>query len=109
MKLGTDYCMRQIKIPNETYLVIKHYCKNNRISLIYFYETMLDWFLNEHRQQNTLVYQASTKHRRTLSLWIRRRQIDLINKMATNAKVSDARVIYTAMMLYLENLPELTA
>ncbi len=106
MKFGTDYSMRQIKIPNETYLEIKYHCKAKKVSLVYFYEAMLDWFLQEHKNQDSLVYQASTKHQRTLSLWIKRQQIEKVNEMATRGKVSDARVIYTAMLLYLKKFPE---
>ena len=106
MKFGTNYFMRQIKIPNETYLKIKYYCQHNQISLASFYEIMLDWFLDEYALKNNVMFQASRKHHHTLSLWIKGRQIAEISKLASEAKVADARVIYTAMMLYLENTPE---
>lgn len=107
MKFCTDYVMRQIKIPRETYLKIKSYCFDRKISLVCFYEIMLDWFLNKYQHNNSLIYHASTKQGCVLSLWINPVQISQISQMARKANVSDARVIYTAMMLYQENIPQL--
>lgn len=103
----TNYCLRQIRIPIGLYNSIKQYCRHSRKVLREFYKEMLAWFIDSHGKNSALLYQASHKNGRILSLWLERWQVDTIHKMAIDAGVSDARVIYTAMMLYIQHTEQI--
>lgn len=95
--------LRQIVIAESIYLKIKQYCINKKITLTTFYYEMLQWFLKNYGHDTNLVFQASLNRGKKLSLWIQSRQLLDIKRIASNANVSDARVIYSALMLYVSN------
>lgn len=98
--------LRQIVIADSIYLKIRQYCTNNQITLTTFYYEMLEWFVKNYSRSENLVYQASQNQGKKLSLWINNRQLSIIKKLSLEAKVSDARVIYTALMLYANHIFE---
>jgi hypothetical protein len=104
-KLG----LRQIKIPNQLYSLIKQDCRHCKKTMMQFYAEMLDWFIQHCADDLTIVYHASYKHGRTLSLWLDQDQLTVIRRVALRVRVSDARVIYTAMILYSRKVKEYTA
>lgn len=96
--------LRQIVIAETIYLKIKQHCANRQITLTMFYDEMLESFIKHYDNVKTLTFHASQNKGKKLSLWIHERQIAKIKKMAANANVSDARVIYTALVFYVDRL-----
>src|SRR3989338_6940910 len=95
-----NYVLRQIRISNKLYKGIKQYCKTNKKTMTQLYNEVLTWFINSVAQTTTQVYHASYKQGQMLSLWLEESQIKIISQLALQAKVSEARVIYTAVILY---------
>lgn len=100
------YYLRQIKIPINLYHDLKNYCHANKISMKLFYKNMLDWYIQHYKYNENSLYQASLNKGKTLSLWIEKKQIETVHNYAAKNKISDARVIYTALMLYIQHLCE---
>jgi len=98
----TDYVLRQIRIPKELYVKIKKYCRAQHKTMLTFYEEIVTWFLAKYTTTPPTHYHASFKNGRCLSLWISKNKIEKIQKIAKIAQVSDARVIATALILYIE-------
>ncbi len=95
-----NYILRQIRISNKLYNRIKQHCKTNKKTMTQLYHEVLAWFIENVAQTPTLVYHASYKRGQVLSLWLEETQLKAISQLALQAKVSDARVIYTAIILY---------
>jgi hypothetical protein len=93
--------LRQITLRDEDYRSVRYSCIQNDQTLTEFYRHMLDWFFEEYLNDPSLTLQASVKQGKRLSLWIEERQIRLIKTLSDRFKASDARVIYTALVLYL--------
>lgn len=96
------YALRQIRIPKEFYTKIKKYCRVQHKKMFIFYEEVLTWFLAKYEYSPPTHYYASFKNGHCLSLWLKEDKIQKLQKMALLAQVSDARVIATALILYLE-------
>ncbi len=96
--------LRQIKISVSLYQNIKLYCQTHHISMKFFYKKMLAWYINQYQNDPNVIYQASLKEGKALSLWIEQSQLYVIQTLSHKNKISDARVIYTALMLYIEYL-----
>lgn len=103
--MKTDsYRLRQIKVPQELYNFVKQYCRHRKITMMEFYFKMLAWFIERYGDDVTLIYHASYKSGHALSLWIKENQLNIIEKIAIRANISDARVVYTAMVMYAEQV-----
>lgn len=92
--------LRQVKIPLSLYKKIKHYCVINDLKLKQFYKDMLAWFI----KHDNIKYQASFRNGRILSMWLPKEQFAAIVEKAAKANVSEARVVFTALILYCERL-----
>lgn len=97
-----DYSLRQIRVTKEFYFKLKQYCHTHQKKMFYLYDEALTWFLEKYTSNSLSHYHASVKNGRCLSLWIHKAQIAKIQRIAAMAEVSDARVIATALILYLE-------
>ena len=96
------YALRQIRIPKEFYLKIKNHCRMQHKKMFVFYEEVITWFLAQYAASPPAYYYASFKNGHCLSLWLKEDKIQKLQQMAKIAQVSDARVIATALILYLE-------
>lgn len=102
MPCWTNYALRQIRIPKEFYVKIKKHCRTQHKKMFVFYEEVVTWFLTHYECSPPTHYYASFKNGHCLSLWLKEDKIQKLQKMAKVAQVSDARVIATALILYLE-------
>lgn len=100
----TQYSLRQIKISENLYSRLKHYCVVKKITLTNFYKNMLDWFIQQRQSETNFVFLASVNHGKRLSLWIRNDQLHHVKQVADQAQVSDARVIYTYFLTYVDTI-----
>ncbi len=96
--------LRQIKLPLPVYQFVKNYCEQFELHFKKFYFNMIEWFIQYYEQTQDIVIQASHKHGKILSMWIDNEQLESVQLIAQQANVSDARVLYTAMVLYVEYL-----
>lgn len=96
-----SYALRQIRVTTKFYWQLKEYCRQHRKKMFNLYADALTWFLTKYAVNPFLYYYASCKNGRCLSLWIHKEQIQKIQQIARSARVSDARVIATALMVYL--------
>jgi hypothetical protein len=94
------YRLRQVRVSEKVYQQLKAFCKDRHLKMIEFYDQCLNWFLmNCHKP---IFYHASCKNGHQLSLWLRETHIEQIKTLAKCANVSEARVVFTALMSYLE-------
>lgn len=98
------YSVRQIRIPPELYREIKLYCHRNLFDMKTFYQDMLIWFRKYHERESITTYYACYKGGKILSIWFNQHDIDYIKYLAKSANVSDARIVYTALILYTESI-----
>lgn len=96
------YALRQIRVSIEFYLQLKRYCRTHHKKMFNLYGEAITWFLEKYTKESLAYYYASFKNGRRLSLWIHKNHIKKIQSMATAARVSDARVIATALIIYFE-------
>lgn len=92
-------CLRQIRVPLALYQAVKHHCIKAGITLNIFYKEVFAWYL----QQENTIYFASYKKGRIMSIWIDDNQLKDLRVLAQAANVSDARVVFTALILYCQN------
>lgn len=101
--LMKDNCaLRQIRISKLRYVQLKQYCAHKNITLGTFYSDMIDWYFDANKKNSEFL--ASYKNGQKLSLWLPIEKIKKINMLANIYFVSDARVIFTALMLYSNEL-----
>lgn len=99
-----EYQLRQIRISDDLYRRIRNHCNIRNITLTAFYDEMLRKFINKVQDNASIVYHASFKNGRLLSLWIRKEILVKLQDLGRQARVADARVIYTALMDCVENI-----
>jgi cytoplasmic iron level regulating protein YaaA (DUF328/UPF0246 family) len=104
MKNNLSICLRQIKVQPVLHYKLKQYCKIKKQTLTAFYKEMIAWFIEQCSDDSELIYRASYKGGKNLSLWLEEGQAIAISQFARNASVSDARVIFTALVLYTQKL-----
>jgi hypothetical protein len=98
------YLFRQIRIENNLYLKIKMFCVQNEIALFQFYENSLRWFLRLINQEK-INYRATYRKGKLLTVRVNGYLAELVKKLAMEANVSEACVIYTAIITYIEANP----
>ncbi len=99
MAIKNNYSLRQIRVPQALYQAVKHYCITADITLNTFYKEMFGWYL----AQDNAIYFASYKKGRIMSIWIEEKQLAELSALAQVANVSDARVVFTAIVLYCQS------
>ena len=102
------YELRQIRISHESYHAIKKSAAACMCTMTEWYDHILTVFIKSHQNMPIKQYFSSVKNGKPLSLWIKKEKLEIIKEMASKAQVSDARVIFTAIMLFLEKKPHLT-
>ena len=100
----TKYLFRQIRIEHNLYLAIKIFCVQYEIALFNFYETALSWFFRETNDKK-INYRATYRKGKLLTVRINQFLAVKVKKLAFEANVSDACVIYTALVSYIEANP----
>lgn len=100
----TQYLFRQIRIENHLYLTIKMFCVQHETSLCEFYEAAIRWFIRES-SQSKVNFRPTYRKGKLLTVRINQLLATNIQKIASEANVSDACVIYTALISYVEANP----
>lgn len=99
----TQYLFRQIRIDNKLYLQIKTYCVQNDIALFQFYEAAIRRFLLQIKQEK-MNYLATYRKGKLLTIRINEFLARFVKQCAIQANVSEARVIYTALITYIDSI-----
>jgi len=100
--MKTDRSLRQIKINYELYVRVKQYCIIKQFTLTDLYDHILEWYFSEHLiSENLAIFHASHKGGKRLSLWIKQKHLHKIITLSKTYDISNARVIYTALILYV--------
>lgn len=99
--LMCEYQLRQVRVPIELYKAIKIHCVANNLLLKKFYNEIFTWFFSS--KSNILQYLACYKKGKILSLWLTSDKVNKINQHALTANVSDARVVFTALIAYTKH------
>ena len=95
------YALRQIRIAQEDYNAIKNFCAIRQCSMAEWYDHILALFIKTYQHNPPQQYFSSIKNGKNVSIWIKKEKIKIINGMAVSAAVSDARIIFTAVMWFL--------
>jgi hypothetical protein len=96
------YRFRQIRIDKMLFLRIKGYCVQHEKKISTFLEGVLEWFLRRASSGHTIIYQASRKGDHLMTIRISLKLAETIRTLAAKERISDARVIFTALTLYLK-------
>ena len=67
------------------------------------YDQAVKWFLANRAIKSFHYYLASTKRGKYTSLWLDTALLDRVRVFAARDSVSIARVVYTALVLFLEH------
>lgn len=97
----SGFIVRQIKISHEQYKSIKVYCVTGNFTMKIFYRNMLDHFIHEINQGKIFDYLAGKKNGYRLSIYVEDFLAVKINKLAELHNVTEARIIYTAFVNYI--------
>jgi hypothetical protein len=97
-----EYRFRQIRIDKALYIRIKGYCVAHDKKISAFFEEVLQWFFQYKKNSDNIIYHASKQEDHLMTIRISVQLVNIINSLAVIEKLSDARVIFTALSLYLE-------
>jgi hypothetical protein len=97
-----EYRFRQIRIEKALYIRIKGYCVSHDKKISTFFEEVLQWFFQYKKNGGNIIYHASKQEDYLMTIRISVQLTNIINSLAVSEKLSDARVIFTALSLYLE-------
>ncbi len=101
--IKTGKVAKQIRIPKELYLKLKTCCAAQGKTLQYFYDDMLFWFFHNIAAKNTeLKYLASHRNGYKHNVYFSSERLPTVQALSHSANVSEARVIYTALIYYLD-------
>jgi hypothetical protein len=102
-KMTSTYKYRQIRIDKELYLLIKRHCVITEKKITTFFSDVIEWFFGQGRHKSTIIYRASRQNGHPMTIRLPNYTTHLVSILATQENVSDARVIFTALTLYMEN------
>lgn len=95
--------VQQIQIPPEVHQGVKLLANQGADSTMNeVYDQAVEWFLASRAKKSFNYYLASTKRGKYTSMWIDTGLIDRVRVVAARDAVSISRVIFTALVLYLE-------
>ncbi len=100
-----NYKFRQFHISKMLYKRIKNHCVGADKQMGSFFEEIAKWFLKRIARGEKMVYIASPQEDHAMTIRISGCIAEELNKIALYNKVSSARVIYTALMYYIDENP----
>lgn len=96
--------VQQVQIPPEVHQGVKLLANQGAdATMNEVYDQAVDWFLKSRAKKSFNYYLASTKRGKYTSMWIDTGLIDRVRVVAARDAVSISRVIFTALVLYLED------
>lgn len=97
------YRFRQIRIDRRLYLRIKHYCVSHDKKISEFFEGILHWYVNQLKPIHPITYQACRQEDYIMTIRISNMLAETIDQIARHEKISAARIVSTALTLYLKD------
>lgn len=96
--------LQQVGMPPEVQQGLKMLVElDKHDTLNDLYDTAVLWFINRRAKRRFQYYIASNKRSKYVSLWIDSKVLDKVRLVADRDGVSMNRVVYTALVLYLED------
>ena len=96
--------VQQVQIPPEVHQGVKLLAGQKAdATMNEVYDQAVGWFLKSRAKKSFNYYLASTKRGKYTSMWIDTALLDRVRVIAARDAVSISRVIYTALVLYLED------
>ncbi len=100
---GSKRTVQQVQLPPEIHESVKVLARQaDDTTMNDVYDASVVWFLKSRAKKSFHYYLASTKRGKYTSLWIDSKILDRVRIVAKRDAVSINRVIYTALVLYLE-------
>ena len=100
---GSRRTVQQIQLPPEVHEGVKVLARQgDNTTMNDVYDAAVEWFFASRAKKSFHYYLASTKRGKYTSLWIDTKILDRTRIIAKRDAVSISRVIYTALVLYLE-------
>ena len=100
---GSRRTVQQIQLPPEVHEGVKVLARQgDNTTMNDVYDAAVEWFFASRAKKSFHYYLASTKRGKYTSLWIDTKILDRARIIAKRDAVSISRVIYTALVLYLE-------
>ena len=94
--------VQQVQLPPEIHEGVKVLARQEDATMNDVYDAAVAWFLKSRAKKSFHYYLASTKRGKYTSLWIDTKLLDKVRIVAKRDAVAINRVIYTALVLYLE-------
>ncbi len=94
--------VQQVQLPPEVHEGIKLLARQANCTMNEIYDTAVKWFLASRARKSFNYYLASTKRGKYTSLWLDTSLLDRVRVVSARDAVSHSRVIYTALVLFLE-------
>ena len=100
---GDKRTIQQVQLPPEIHECVKVLARqDDDINMNDVYDASVEWFLKSRAKKMFHYYLATTKRGKYTSLWIDTNILNRVRIVAKRDAVSINRVIYTALILYLE-------
>ncbi len=94
--------VQQIQLPPEVHEGIKLLARQDDCTMNEVYDAAVKWFLASRAKKAFYYYLASPRRGKYTSLWLNTKLLDRVRVIAARDAVSYSRVIYTALVLFLE-------
>ena len=94
--------VQQVQLPPEVHEGIKLLARQGDCTMNEVYDAAVKWFLASRAKKSFNYYLASTKRGKYTSLWLDTKLLDRVRVVSARDAVSYSRVIYTALVLFLE-------
>lgn len=96
--------VQQIQMPPEVHAGVRLLAgRSEGGTMNEVYDQAVTWFLATRAKKSFNYYLASTKRGKYTSLWLDTGLLDRVRVFAARDSVSNSRLIYTALILYLEH------
>ncbi len=94
--------VQQIQLPPEVHEGVKLLARQDDCTMNEVYDAAVKWLLASQAKKSFRYYLASPRRGKYTSLWLDTKLLDRVRVIAARDAVSYSRVIYTALVLFLE-------
>lgn len=102
MATSDQRTLQQVAMPPEVHEGVKSLAEDAECTMNEVYDEAVAWFLKDRAKRSFRYYIASTRRGKYTSMWLNGRLLDKARVVAKRDAVSINRVVYTALVLYLE-------
>ncbi|WP_416398623.1 hypothetical protein [Allohahella sp. A8] len=99
---NNERTLQQVKLPKIVQDALKDYAKANNLTLNDSYDAIFEWFLKYRSLKTTFFYFACPMEGDYKSMWPSVNRVEKIKSLAKKDKTQVNRVVFTAIVLFLQ-------